>query len=229
MGRPRRLEQEQLLAMARRLFADRGYEGTTLEEIAVQLGVTAAALVKRTGSKQKLFMEAMNSAQQQELPPGLDALADVPKGTDPLQVLGRLAADVIPFLEQKIQQNIVLMMHLGRSDREGTGALAFPTGEASPPARALTQLETYFRRLKRAGVLKLTDPRAAALLFLGSLQSYVFLHRVLRVASPPFPLSRFIAQLMQLWSEGGVVSPDRGVRTKPRRSTEHRRTEKSES
>ena len=210
--------------MARRMFADRGYEGTTLEEIAGKLGVTAAALVKRTGSKQKLFMEAMNSAQQQELPPGLDALADVSKGTDPLQVLSRLAEDVIPFLEQKIQQNIVLMMHLGRSERDGAEALPFPTGEASPPARALIHLETYFRRLKRTGVLRLTDPRAAALLFLGSLQSYVFFHRVLRVASPPFPVSRFIAQLIQLWSEGGVVSPDRGVRPKTGRSIEHRRT-----
>jgi hypothetical protein len=50
------------------------------------------------------------------------------------------------------------------------------------------------------------DPRAAALAFLGSLNAYVFLHRVMRIADPPVPLRRYVDTLLEIWSRGAIRS-----------------------
>lgn len=216
MGRPRQVTEEKLLETARGCFARGGYDGTTLDDIAGQLGVTAAALLRRAGSKNQLFLQSMCSPREQELPASILALSNLESEAEPAVVLRHLAENVIPFLEQKIQQNIVLMMHLA-SDRGQTVKLPFPPGETSQPAQALAYLETYFRKLRRRGVLKLTNPRAAALLFMGALQSYVFFHRVMRVASPPFPVSKFVSELIQLWLEGGIAPSGSAIAAKSRR------------
>ena len=66
-------------------------------------------------------------------------------------------------------------------------------------------IEAYFRRAHKAGVIRIDDPRAAARLFMGSLQSYVFLHHVMNV--PHYPVDRFIDALIDLWTHGGIRAP----------------------
>jgi hypothetical protein len=48
------------------------------------------------------------------------------------------------------------------------------------------------------------DPRAAALAFLGSLNAYVFLHRVMRIADPPVPLRLYVDTLIEIWQRGAI-------------------------
>jgi hypothetical protein len=51
------------------------------------------------------------------------------------------------------------------------------------------------------------DPRAAALTYMGAIQSYVFMHRVARL-SPPIPLPRYVGALLAIWT-GGAIAADR--------------------
>jgi len=52
--------REQILAAARRIFAEQGYDGATVRGIAAGAGVNAALLHHFFGSKQQLFVAAMN-------------------------------------------------------------------------------------------------------------------------------------------------------------------------
>jgi AcrR family transcriptional regulator len=52
--------REQILDAARRLFAEQGYDGATVRGIAAEAGVNAALLHHFYGTKQQLFVAAMN-------------------------------------------------------------------------------------------------------------------------------------------------------------------------
>ena len=51
-GKERR---EQLLGIGRRLFAERGFEGTSIEEIAAQAGVSKPVVYEHFGGKEGLY------------------------------------------------------------------------------------------------------------------------------------------------------------------------------
>src|SRR3954449_5186105 len=97
MGRPARIRREQIIDTARRVFAAQGYAATTLSDIAGQLGVTAAALLRHVGSKDALFHDAMHSSTAIEIPAAIRELATTPADVDPRLVLRRVAAEFVPF------------------------------------------------------------------------------------------------------------------------------------
>ena len=211
MGRPPTISRQQLLDTARRIFAEKGFAAATLADIAVELKVTPAALLRHYESKQDLFEQSMRATRV--APPEFIAeLAATDAATDPRIVLRRLAEKAIPFLQRTIGENIALYMH----QRTRTSiVLPFdPRDESSPPRRALATISDYFQRASIAGVLRVRNPRGAALLFMGSLQSYVFFHQVLNVVATPFPLSEYIDGLIDLWTEGVIGGTRGGHKTK---------------
>ncbi len=203
MGRPERVTREQVLAEARRAFAERGFEGTTLADIGARLGVSPAALLRHAPTKQALFALAMESEPSaEELPAGF--LASVPSDADPAQVLRRLAREFIPFIEQKMGENIARFLRARTEEEARTIRLPFdPRQKNSPPALVVAALQTYLRRARAAGRVSLPSARAGALAFLGSLQSYVFFHRVLRI-QPPIPLEAYLGTVLEIWKKGAL-------------------------
>jgi AcrR family transcriptional regulator len=203
MGRPARVSREQVLAEARHAFARGGFHGTTLADIGARLGVSPAALLRHAPTKEALFTLAMESeAHGDPLP--TDFLASVSPSEDPARVLRRLARQFIPFIEQKMGENIARFQRARDEEEARTIRLPFdPRAKSSSPARAIGALEGYFLRARAAGKVSLRDPRAGALAFLGSLQSYVFLHRVLRLA-PPIPLERYLDTILDVWKRGAL-------------------------
>ncbi|MFO7194042.1 MULTISPECIES: TetR family transcriptional regulator [Thermocrispum] len=70
--RPGRTEtRDHILAAARRLFAERGYEGTTIRAIAAEAGVNPALIHHFFGSKDRVFTDSLH------LPVNLYTIADV--------------------------------------------------------------------------------------------------------------------------------------------------------
>ena len=211
MGRPQRVTREQVLAGARRAFAERGFDGTTLADIAGRVGVSPAALLRHAPSKQALFALAMEPEPAGEALP-TDFLATVSTGDDPARVLRKLAREFIPFIEQKMGENIARFLRARNEEEARTIRLPFdPRQKSAPPARAIRALESYLRRAREAGTVSVKSARAAALAFLGSLQSYVFLHRVLRI-EPPIPLDGYLETVLEIWKHGAIRGPKRGAR-----------------
>jgi AcrR family transcriptional regulator len=203
MGRPPRITREQVLAQARSAFAERGFEGTTLAGIAAHLKVSAAALLRHAPTKQALFDAAMDSEPAGEGLP-TDFLADVSPSEDPARVLRRLAALFVPFIEKRMGENIARFLRARTAEAARTIRLPFdPREKGSPPARVVAALERYLRRARGAGRVSLRDPRAGALVYLGSLQSYVFFHRVLRI-EPVIALDSYLDTVIGIWTRGAI-------------------------
>jgi len=206
MGRPPRISRDELLDTARRVFAAKGFEAATLADIARQLHVTPAAVLRHVDSKQELFRAAM-SARIKAPPEFILDLAAVDAHTDPRVVLRGIAELFIPFAEKIVAENIAVYMH----ERARSLVVPFDASAAdSPPRRGMKIVADYFRRAMDAGVIRRGDPRAAALLFMGSLQAYVFMHHVLNIVPKPYPLDRYIDSLIDLWSNGAILGGDRG-------------------
>jgi AcrR family transcriptional regulator len=214
MGRPAKASREAVLRAAREAFAERGFDGTTLADISARVGVSPAALLRHAPTKEALFSEAM-SARVDDLPP-IEFLAQAHGDEDPAEVLRRLAFAVVPFLEAELGENIARWMRAKTREEARTIRLPFdPRQRPTPPARALAALEDYLRRASRAGRLEVRDARAAALAFLGSLNAYVFFHRVMRIADPPVPLRRYVDTLIEVWTRGAIRPSRRAPRRKP--------------
>jgi len=202
MGRRPTVNRDELLATARRIFGQKGFERATLADIAGELGVTPAALLRHVESKQALFAEAMRGGRI-ELPEALLALATVDASLDPRVVLRRFALEFIPFVQQMISVQMAVHMH-----RSASTSLVVPfdtTEEDTPPRRGIRVVEDYFRRAHAAGVVRIDDPPVAARLFLGPLHAYVLFHHVLRI--PSYPLGAYVDAHIELWTRGAFIAP----------------------
>ena len=202
------MTRDQVLQAAREAFAERGFEGTTLAAIAGRLDVSPAALLRHAPTKEALFREALASGGQEPLPS--DFLAGVSGSEDPARVLRRLALTLEPFIERKMGETIAGFLRAGAGEESAAGVrLPFdPRRRNSPPARVLAALEDYLRRARSAGRVRVKDPRAAALTYMGAIQSYVFMHRVARL-SPPIPLTRYVGALLGIWTRGAIAADRR--------------------
>jgi AcrR family transcriptional regulator len=61
----RRNTREQIYDAALRLFATQGYRGTTLRQIAAEVGIEAASIYSHTESKQQLFFDLLMFSQEE--------------------------------------------------------------------------------------------------------------------------------------------------------------------
>src|ERR1700744_281991 len=101
MGRRPKVTREEVLSAARQVFAERGFEGTTLAAIASRLDLSPAALLRHAATKEDLFAVAMIQ-QPGEIRVPVEFLAEVDGAAEPREVLRRIVEAFIPFLEQKI-------------------------------------------------------------------------------------------------------------------------------
>jgi AcrR family transcriptional regulator len=207
MGRTARVTRQQVLEAARETFVDRGYEGARLSDIAARLGVSAAALLRHAPTKKDLFLASMGEAETE--PPPLAFLEQCDGSEDPAKVLRRAAEAFVPFLEAKLRQVLARWVFFKSVPGVGRMPLPFdPAARPTPPQRALAHLEGYLGRAVHRGRLSLRDPRAAAMAFLGSVHSYVFLQRVMEILEEPMPLDRYLDTLLGIWLKG--AGPRRG-------------------
>jgi AcrR family transcriptional regulator len=201
MGRPPIITKERLIDTARRVFAAKGFDSTTLADIAGELGVTPAAILRHVDSKQALFGLAMQSGMLLDPPRCILDLPRVDAKTDPRAVLRGIAEEFVPFIQDVLATRIAVAMHA--SARGTSLVLPFDVDGDNPPRRGLKIVSDYFRRAAAAGVMRIGDPHAAALLFMGSLQGYVLSHTVLKI-TPAVPLENYIDALLELWTSGAL-------------------------
>jgi AcrR family transcriptional regulator len=207
MGRPPRIDRDQLLQTAQRFFTTKGFAATTLADIAGELSVTPAAILRHVDSKQALFAEAMSTVTV-DPPACILDLATTDASADPRPVLRRIAKEFVPFARGIIASRIVVEMH---ERAHPAIVLPFRPDDASNPARrGIPILIDYFRRACAAGTIRIDDPQAAALLFIGSLHSYIIFHELIRL-TPVYPLDKYIDALLDLWTNGGIGNPEGGT------------------
>jgi len=220
MGRPPTISRQQILETARAVFEAKGFAATTLADIACELGVTPAAILRHVDSKQDLFAQSMQTGMLVDPPACILELPLIDAASDPCAVLRRIAEEFVPFIQEVLKTRIVVAMHANA--RSTSLVLPFDPDADNPPRRGLKIVADYFRRAAAAGVMNLDDPQAAAMLFMGSLQGYVLSQTVLKIA-PPLSLEQYIDALLALWSGGVIVGGNRARRKTARKNRDRAR------
>jgi TetR/AcrR family transcriptional repressor of mexJK operon len=163
-GRPTRAQQElrdeELLSVALDIFLERGFELTTMEEIAIQVGMSKRTVYARYEDKGALFKAAVRRAIEGYTVPrsALEAVAsDDLEGT--LAAIARLRiAKLATPVAIKLQR--ILSSQAYRYPELFHAAFDEGTG----PTVAFL-IELFLRHSKRGGI-RLADPRRAATAFL---------------------------------------------------------------
>ena len=92
-GRPRTFDPDSALRSARDLFWERGYEGTSLSDLAQSMGIASASIYACFGSKAQLFGRVMMLYGATSGEPPRRALREQPTARAAVEAMLRAAAD----------------------------------------------------------------------------------------------------------------------------------------
>lgn len=94
-GRPRTFDPDTALRQALELFWERGYEGTSLNDLASAMGIASASIYACFGSKENLFREVMGLYGTTSGEPPRRALREHPNAREAVHAMLRATADEI--------------------------------------------------------------------------------------------------------------------------------------
>jgi AcrR family transcriptional regulator len=94
-GRPRTFDPDTALRQALDLFWERGYEGTSLNDLAEAMGIASASIYACFGSKQELFRQVMALYGATSGEPPRRALREQPTARAAIEAMLRATADEI--------------------------------------------------------------------------------------------------------------------------------------
>jgi AcrR family transcriptional regulator len=157
-GRPPGSTGSELLAIARSVFLDKGYAGTTMEDVAARARVSKASLYREHASKAALYAAVVadwSDAGRHAMRPAFDRL----RGADDLATgLRELAATVRAGV---LSDDVLAMRRLVTSTADAHPEVA-ARYLAESWQRNIDDLAGAFRDLDAAGRLSIADPRRAA-------------------------------------------------------------------
>jgi AcrR family transcriptional regulator len=189
-----RATRAQLIAVATRLFATRGYDATSIEAVLAESGVSRGSLYHHFKGKEELFLAVMEEVGAQATGPAAGAMAAAP---DPLAALRigclawvRLAGDPVVRQVMLIDAPAVLGWQRWRDlDEQGPlgvirGLLAAAAESGRVPARHVDAFAHIVLAAlnELALVIARADDRAQALVA-GESAVEEFLDRLLAVSS----------------------------------------------
>ncbi len=211
MARPKNADgqrtRQAILEAALELFADKGYFGTSLRDVAAAVGVRESALYNYFKSKEALF-DALILAHEETKTQRLASLAgDAPIG-DGKALLERIAIGSLEsFLDPREQMYFRLLMSDGiRLARSGRFNLQERLG--SGPER----MQALMGRLIREGWLRKGDPQLLWMTFIGPLMLWRHIHAA-GGAAAPIPDPRVFARqhVEHFFLGAGVPSSSRAA------------------
>ena len=164
VGRPTRAQQEQrheeLLNVALDVFLERGFEQATIEEIAVQVGMSKRTVYARYEDKGALFKAAVRRAIERYTVPraAVEAVATQDLEETLIAIARQRIANVATPVATKLQRILSAQSYrfpelFNAAFEEGAG----PT---------ISFLRDLFARYHAQGTINVTEPRRAATAFL---------------------------------------------------------------
>lgn len=110
--------REQLLDVGRELFAERGYEGTSIEEIAKRADVSKPVVYEHFGGKEGLYAVVVD----REMKSLLNRITDSLKATHPRAMLEQAATALLTYIEDEQAGFRILIRHSPVASTSGTFA-----------------------------------------------------------------------------------------------------------
>ena len=160
-GRPKDLEKRAaILEAAKRLFPQSSFEGTSMDAIAAEAGVSKLTVYSHFKDKETLFFAAIRARCEEQMPATLfDIDQDAPVRRQ-LEAIGRAFFSLITAPEA-----VALNRLLNSGSCAGSEKLSQLFWEAGPQ-RVQDGMQTFLRHEVDAGQLEIKDiPRAASQFF----------------------------------------------------------------
>ncbi len=186
-----------ILAAAREVFAQRGYHGALVEDVAREAGVSKGAVYVHFPSKEELFLSLVEEAGVQLAGRVAAAVASARGGE--AKVRAALEAALGAFAENESLTRLVLVEWVGLSPAFEERRFALET--------ALARLiQSYLDEAVAEGRIPPQDTELAAFAWLGAIHALVvrWLHtrRPERLTDLVAPLSHLLLRSVGFWQEG---------------------------
>ncbi len=182
-----------ILAVAKVLFADQGYNGVTVDQIAKRVGVTPALLYQHFPSKEALYsavLDSLAAPRETYVEAALDGPDDFPS------VLRRITA---VFVQRMAEDPDYLRMELHASLEDPDAARRFFESRWQSIAEFI---EYSLRELRGEGRVRLLNERVASLMFFGMVKEAIYNKCLLESERyRDIPLDELVRQLIDLFIE----------------------------
>jgi len=182
MARRRAAKREQITSAARKLFLTQGFNGTSMDAVTAEAGVSKQTLYAYFPTKLDLLAEVLYA--------GMSELVLLPP--DPLETnsLGDLREHLITFASRLttslLQPETIALMRLVLGEVFHVPELRTTFREALP-GQVLARTEALLRQADARGVLRVEDPELGARMFVGPVMTYVALDGFLSADPAPPP------------------------------------------
>lgn len=155
-GRPKDLaKRKAILEAAKTLFLSNGYDGSSMDAIAAEAGVSKLTVYSHFTDKEKLFAEAVKSKCAEQLPELLFELSDEVPVAQALMSIG-LGFHALINSRESVELHRV-MVSLAAQDSK-LSKVFYEAG----PERVLHGMEDLLRQADQAGKLRVPNPLHAA-------------------------------------------------------------------
>lgn len=170
MARPKVIDKDEILRVARELFLKKGPAATTAE-IARALGISEGSIFKRFSTKHELFLAAMKVDMPHPWAQDLEQL--VGQGELKANLTG-VSTSIMAFLRE-LMPRLLLSWSFKEAMSEHIKTMH---GPQTPPRLALNALSRFLSAEMALGRMRQTDPEIAARIFLGAIWNHVFLETI---------------------------------------------------
>lgn len=160
-------KRDAIIETAGAVFAELGYERTSMSEIAARIGGSKATIYGYFASKEELFLEVSQAAAKQHLEP---AFSELEAGTADLAATLRHFGEKTMAFVCSTQAVKDVRMVIGESGNSDIGGRFYKSG----PCKGLEALGQFLRRAMDDGNLRAADADVASRHLLGLLQSELF-------------------------------------------------------
>ena len=187
----------QILGVARRVFAARGFLGTTTKQIAKAAGVNEALLFQHFASKQDLYNRILEAkAGENPVEPVLAALRSHAQRRDDRAFLEEYARSTLSRYRLD-GEFLRLMLYSALEGHEL--ALAFRSHQVKP---IQTELRRYIAVRQREGAFRKLPVAAAVRAFAGAVGNYALVREVFGAAEAGLSEKQAIRQFADLFLRG---------------------------
>ena len=166
-------KKSRIIEGARTVFLRSGFEGTSMDAVAAQAGVSKMTVYRHYGSKEALFAGVIGALCERIVDDDLLAVFERPP-EKALRLFARKMIDIV-FDRDTIELHRIVVAESRRFPK--LGKLFYRSG----PEACIEALEQYFRLHSRDPRFKVSQPRQAAEQFLELLRGYDHLRIMLGI------------------------------------------------